>query len=304
MLATVKQFTRHWLGVLKQAVEFWLDSNAFANAGSLAFFTLFSIAPVVIVIVSIIGFVFGQEAAEGQIAAQLQETLGPEAAQAVQTAVAKSSLKGGGLLATVTGVLAMLLGATTVFGQMQNSLNAIWTVAPKPSRNSIFLLLRKRITSLTIVLAVGFVMLVSLSMSVGLRILLHNVQGWLPWYDVAFSALDTVLSILVASLLFATIFKILPDVKLRWKDVALGSLITALLFTVGRVLIALYLSNTATASTYGAAGSLVLLLLWVNYSSLILLFGAAFIRAHLRSRGLPVRPRSVAVRFHREIIED
>ena len=198
----------------------------------------------------------------------------------------------------------MLVGATTVFGQMQNSLNAIWTVAPKPSRNSIFLLLRKRITSLTIVLAVGFVMLVSLSMSVGLRILLHNVQGWLPWYDVAFSALDTVLSILVASLLFATIFKILPDVKLRWKDVALGSLITALLFTVGRVLIALYLSNTATASTYGAAGSLVLLLLWVNYSSLILLFGAAFIRAHLRSRGLPVRPRSVAVRFHREIIED
>jgi membrane protein len=150
-----------------------------------------------------------------------------------------------------------------------------------------FLLLRQRLTSLTLVLAVGFVMLVSLSMSVGLRILLHNVQGWLPWYDVAFSAMDTLLSILVASLLFATIFKVLPDVRLSWREVALGSVITACCLPSGRVLIALYLSNTATASTYGAAGSLVLLLLWVNYSSLILLFGAAFIRAHLLANGHP-----------------
>jgi membrane protein len=304
MAQELKQFARRWLGILRQSLDFWLESNAFANAGSLAFFTLFSIAPVMIVIVSVIGVFYGQEAAEGQIAVQLQETLGPEAAATVQTAIAGSSLKEGGLLASVTGVLAMLLGATTVFGQMQNSLNSIWTVAPKPSRNSILLLLRKRLTSLTIVLAVGFVMLVSLSMSVGLRILLHNVQGWLPWYDVAFSAMDTLLSIFVASLLFATIFKVLPDVKLSWRDVALGSVITALLFTVGRVLIALYLSNTATASTYGAAGSLVLLLLWVNYSSLILLFGAAFTKAHLLARGQPIRPRSVAVRIHREIIED
>lgn len=298
------RLAKHWMGVFRNAAAYWLESNAFANAGSLAFFTLFSIAPVMIVIVSVIGIFYGQEAAEGQIALQLQETLGAEAAQTVQTAIAQSSLKEGGLLATVTGLAAMLLGATTVFGQMQNSLNAIWGVVPKPSRSSLFLLLRKRLTSLTIVLAVGFVMLVSLSLSVGLRILLGHVQGWLPWYDVAFSLFDTVLSIFVASLLFGTIFKVLPDVQLSWRDVALGSLLTALLFTVGRVLIALYLSKTATASTYGAAGSLVLLLLWVNYSSLILLFGAAFTKAHLLARGLPVRPRSVAVRVHRELIED
>ncbi|RLQ20696.1 YihY family inner membrane protein [Seongchinamella sediminis] len=304
MFPQLKQHAKYWFGILKQSVDFWLESNAFANAGSLAFFTLFSIAPVMIVIVSVIGIFYGQEAAEGQIALQLQETLGQEAAETVQNAVANSSLESGGLFATITGVAAMLVGATTVFGQMQNSLNAIWTVAPKPSRNSIMLLLRKRLTSLTIVLAVGFVMLVSLSMSVGLRILLNNVQGWLPWYDVAFSALDTLLSIFVASLLFATIFKVLPDVRLTWRDVALGSVLTALLFTVGRVLIAIYLSKTATASTYGAAGSLVLLLLWVNYSSLILLFGAAFTKAHLLARGKPVRPRSAAVRIHREIIED
>jgi membrane protein len=282
----------------------WLDSNAFANAGSLAFFTLFSIAPVIIVIVSVIGVFYGQDAAEGQIAEQLQEIVGAEAAQTVQNAVSASSLKGGGLLATLAGVSAMLLGATTVFGQMQNSLNAIWTVAPKPSRNSIFLLVQKRLTSLSIVLAVGFVMLVSLSLSVGLRFLLHNVKGWLPWYDLAFGALDTLASLFVTSFLFATIFKVLPDVRLTWRDVALGSLLTALLFTVGRSLIALYLSYTAPASAYGAAGSLVLLLLWVNYSSLILLFGAAFTRAHLLARGGTIRPRSVAVRIHREIIEE
>lgn len=304
MASEAVKYYRYWLTILKNAAQIWLDSNAFANAGSLAFFTLFSIAPVMIVIVSVIGVFYGQEAAQGQIAAQLQETIGAEAAEAVQMAVAQSSLKEGGLLATLAGILAMLVGATTVFGQMQNSLNAIWTVVPKPSRSSLFLFLRKRLTSLTIVLAVGFVMLVSLSLSVGLRVLLHDAQGWLPWYDTAFGILDLIVSILVASLLFATIFKVLPDVKLSWRDVAIGSVLTAVLFTVGRTLIALYLSYTATASTYGAAGSLVLLLLWVNYSSLILLYGAAFTKAHLLARGLDIQPRSVAVRIRREIIED
>jgi membrane protein len=304
MAAKLFNYLKYWLNILKQATQIWLDSNAFANAGSLAFFTLFSIAPVMIVIVSVIGVFYGQEAAQGQIAAQLQETIGAEAAETVQTAVSQSSLKEGGLFATVAGVLAMLVGATTVFGQMQNSLNAIWTVVPKPSRNSIMLFIIKRLTSLTIVLAVGFVMLVSLSLSVGLRVLLQSVQGWLPWYDTAFGFLDLILSIIVASLLFATIFKVLPDVQLSWRDVTLGSLLTAVLFTFGKSLIAFYLANTATASTYGAAGSLVLLLLWVNYSSLILLFGAAFIKANFLARGLNIEPRSVAVRVRREIIEE
>ncbi len=297
-------YCKYWLDILKHAAKIWLESNAFANAGSLAFFTLFSIAPVMIVIVSIIGVFYGEEAAQGQIAAQLQETIGTQAAEAVQQAVSSSSLKEGGLFPTIAGILAMLVGATTVFGQMQNSLNTIWTVAPKPSRNSIALFVRKRLTSLTIVLAVGFVMLVSLSLSVGLRVLLPTLQGWVPWYEIAFGTLELVVSILVASLLFGTIFKVLPDVQLRWRDVALGSLLTAVLFTLGRSLIAIYLSHTATASTYGAAGSLVLLLLWVNYSSLILLFGAAFTKAHLLARGGQVRPRSVAVLFRREIVED
>ena len=304
MTSGLVNLLKYWLDIFKHATQIWLESNAFANAGSLAFFTLFSIAPVMIVIVSVIGIFYGQDAAQGQIATQLQETVGAEAAETVQQAVNSSSLKGGGMLASIGGILAMLVGATTVFGQMQNSLNTIWTVAPKPSRNSIGLLIRKRLTSLTIVLAIGFVMLVSLSLSVGLRVFLPTVQGWLPWYEVAFSVADLIVSLLVASLLFGTIFKVLPDVRLGWRDVAVGSVLTAVLFTLGRSLIAFYLSHTATASTYGAAGSLVLLLLWVNYSSLILLYGAAFTKAHLLARGKPVQPRSVAVRFRREIIED
>lgn len=199
------------------------------------------------------GLVLGEQAAEGQIMAQLEDAIGPEAAEVVETAVINSQLDQSGLLPTIIGIAAILIGASTVFAQMQQSLNRIWAVAARPTRNSMLLFIRSRVLSLTIVLAIGFILLVSL---------------------------------------------------LRWKDVLLGALLTAVLFTLGRSLIAMYLVNTATASTYGAAGSLVLLLLWVNYSSLILLFGAAFTRAHLEARGLPVRPRATAVGVHHELIVD
>ncbi len=300
----MKTFVLRWFHILIRAGRIWLDSNAFAMAGSLAFFTLFSIAPVMIVIVSIIGFFFGEEAARGQIVVQLEQTIGTDAATAVQAAVARSKLEGGGLWATAVGIVAMLVGATTVFGQMQTALNTIWEVAPKPSRSSVFRLIRKRLASLTIVLSIGFIMLVSLSLSLAVNAAVRLAGDWLPWQEVVLRALEFGLSLMVIATLFAVIFRSLPDVRLRWGDVALGGLVTALLFTVGRSLIALYLSYTATASTFGAAASLVLLLLWVNYSSLILLFGAAFTRACLEARGGKVVPRSVAVRVHRRLIED
>lgn len=304
MYEYIKKRLFYWLGVLKDAVRIWLRSDAFAHAGSLAFFTLFSIAPVIIVIVSIIGLFFGEEAAQGQIVAQLQETVGQQAAEAVQSAVSRSQLDSSGIFATAAGLLAMLIGATTVFAQMQNSLNAIWDVAPRPSRNSIGAFIQKRLTSLTLVITVGFVMLVSLSMSVGLRAVFQHIEGWLPWYNLIFSGLEVTLSLLIATALFAAIFRVLPDVVLRWRDVALGAVVTALLFTLGRSLIAMYLAYTATASTYGAAGSLVLLLLWVNYSSLILLYGAAFTRSLLESRGIRVVASKGAVRVRHETLED
>ena len=198
----------------------------------------------------------------------------------------------------------MLIGATTVFGQMQTALNTIWQVTPKPSKNTVFVLLRKRLASLTIVLAIGFIMLVSLSLSVGINAMAKYADQWLPFPGAVMRSLEIGISLLVISTLFAVIFRALPDVRLRWRDVIPGAILTAILFTVGRSLIALYLGYTATASTFGAAGSVVLLLLWVNYSSLILLFGAAFGRAQLEARGEKIVPRSVAVRVHRKLIED
>ncbi len=300
----MKGWARYWFGILQRTVRLWLDAQVFVHAGALAFFTVFSVAPVMIVAVTIVGLVLGESAAQGEIAQHLQAVIGAEAATAVQTAVENSRIEHSGVLPTVAGVGAMLFGATTVFSQMQNSLNAIWSVAPRPTRNSLLIFLKGRLLSLAVVLAIGFVLLVSLTLSVVVRAVVTFAQDWLPLPAPVLLGLDWVVSLVVVTLLFATIFRVLPDVVLRWRDVWLGAAVTAVLFALGRALIAIYLSTTATASTYGAAASLVLLLMWVNYSSLILLFGAAFTRAHMHARGLPVRPRATAVCVHRQLVED
>lgn len=300
----MRRLAEYWFAMLKDTLHIWLDAQSFMHAAALAFFTLFSVAPVVIVAVTIVGLALGEDAAQGQIAQQLQSAIGAEAATAVQTAVAASRIERSGILPSLAGVAAMLFGATTVFAQMQSALNAIWGVAPRPTRSSLLLYLKTRLLSLAVVLAIGFVLLVSLLLSVVIRALVEFAREWLPVPPVLLLGVDGVVSVTVIGLLFGTIFRVLPDVVLSWRDVWLGAVVTALLFTLGRSLIALYLSTTATASTYGAAASLVLLLMWVNYSSLILLFGAAFTRAHVQARGRPLRARSTAVRIHRELVED
>ena len=297
-------FLKYWYAVIKTTVTLWLEAQVFVHAAALAFFTVFSVAPVMIVAVSLVGLVLGESAAQGQIVDQLRAAIGDEAAAAVQTAVENSRIQHSGLLPTLAGVGAMLFGATTVFTQMQISLNAIWGVAPRPTRSSVFIYLKTRLLSLAVVLGIGFVLLVSLTLSVLVRGVVTFAEDWLPVPVPVVLGLDWGVSLTVITLLFATIFRVLPDVVLRWRDVVLGAFVTALLFALGRALIAIYLSTTATASTYGAAGSLVLLLLWVNYSSLILLFGAAFTRAHLEARGRTVRPRSTAICVHRLLVED
>lgn len=294
----------HWLNVLGAAGKNWLASQAFIYAAALAFFTVFSIAPIMVVVVTVVGLILGERAVQGELFGQLEGTLGPEAAEVVQTAVINSQIDQSGIWPALIGIGATIVGATTVFAQMQRSLNQIWDVAPRPSRSGLWVFLKARVLSLTIILAIGFVLLVSLLMSVALRGVMTFAEEWLPVPGWAMVSMELFLSMIVVTLLFAAMFKILPDVLLSWRDVLLGAFITALLFTVGRSLIAMYLANTATASTYGAAGSLALLLLWVNYSSLILLFGAAFTRAHLESRGMPIRPKSTAVIVHRELIDE
>lgn len=300
----MKETALYWFGVVKTAIALWLEHSAIIYAGALAFFTLFSIAPVVILAVQVIGLVISTDTAMNEIMEQLRGTIGPEAAQAVADAVQRTSLDRSGILPTLVGLGAMAVGATTVFAQMQRSLNNIWDIAPKPTRNTVVALLKSRLTSLTVVLSIGFVLLVSLFLSVVLQAVMVFAQDWLPVPGGLMVGLETVVSVAVVTLLFATIFRVLPDAVLSFRDVFSGALVTAVLFVVGRFLIALYLSHTATASTYGAAGSLVLLLLWVYYSSLILLFGAAFTRAHTEARGIRIRPKPTAVRVHRSLEQD
>ena len=295
---------QRWWAIGRDAVLLWLDRNAFSHAGALAFYTLFSLAPVFIIAVAVIGVVFGEDAAQGEIVAQLQGLVGREAAQAVEQAVARSRIRESGLLPTLLGVGTLIVGATTVFGQMQSALNAIWGVAARPSRSSLFLFVKNRLLSLTVVLAIGFVLLVSLLLGVVLRALLHFTQYFVPAVAALLSSAELLVSWLAVALLFCAIFKVLPDVMLRWRDVLVGALVTAALFSVGRYGIAVYLAYTATASTYGAAGSVVLILLWVYYSSLILLYGAAFTKTQLLARGGQVVPRNSAVRVRHELIAE
>ncbi|MEO8506380.1 MAG: YihY/virulence factor BrkB family protein [Betaproteobacteria bacterium] len=299
-----KESTLRWWGITRDAVHLWLDCNAFTYAGALAFYTLFSLAPVVIIAVSVIGVVLGEEAAHGQIVAQLQDVMGQGAAAAVEQAVARSRIEESGLLPTLLGVAALLIGATTVFGQMQFSLNTLWGVVARPNRNSIFMFVKSRLLSLTVVLAIGFVLLVSLLLGVVLRGVLHFAHQFVPAVAALLSGTELLLSLLASTLLFCAIFKVLPDVVLRWHDVIVGAMVTAVLFSIGRYAIAAYLAYTATASTYGAAGSVVLILLWVYYSSLILLFGAAFTRTHLLAQGRTVVPRNSAVLVRQELVTD
>ncbi|WP_253442757.1 YihY/virulence factor BrkB family protein [Halomonas sp. Y3] len=294
---------RFWWHVTQGAIRLWLERNAFSYAGSLAFYTLFSLAPTMIIAVTVIGLVMGEDAAQGQIVAQLQDTMGHDAAAAIEQAVASSRIEESGLLPTLLGFGALMVGATTVFAQMQFSLNTIWGVTARPSANSALVFIKNRLLSLTVVLSIGFILLVSLIFGVMVRAMLQAADELVPYVGLLTTTAEFLVSLAVIAALFATIFKVLPDVVLGWKDVLVGAVVTALLFAVGRSAIAIYLSHTATASTYGAAGSVVMILLWVYYSSLILLFGAAFTRCHLIERGRPLVPRNTAVVVKRELLD-
>jgi len=298
------QALRQWSRVFLQAGGMWLERNAFVHAGSLAFYTLFSMAPVVIIAVSIAGAVFGEEAARGEIVSQLDDFLGSDAAQAVQDAVARSRPEVAGILPTLTGFFALIVGATTVFAQMQISLNRIWGVVARPERSSLLILLKSRLLSLAIIVTIGFILLVSLLLNVALRAVIRYADGWIPVPPVLLTTVELLSSLGIVTVLFAVIFKALPDALIAWRDVWVGAAITASLFIAGRYLIAVYLAYVAPSSTYGAAGSLVLILLWVYYSSLILFFGAALTRALLLASGRQVVPRPTAVRIREDIVED
>lgn len=295
---------RHAYTLLTGAIDLWNSRHAFQHAGALAFYTLFSLAPLVIIIVTIAGSVFGEEAARGEIAAQIDGLIGEQAAEAVEEAVRSSRIEEAGLLPTLLGAGALVFGATTVFAQMQASLNQFWGVVARPSRSGIIVFVTTRLLSLGLVLIIGFLLLTSLVISMTVVALIRYAEPWIPVPSIVVTGIDLTVSLFIATALFSMIFKVLPDVRLRWRDVGEGAFMTAVLFVVGQYLISLYLTHTAPASTYGAAGSLVMVLFWVYYSSLILFFGVAFTKVRILERGDAIVPKPTAVRVKMEILEE
>jgi membrane protein len=270
--------------LFKQSLSAWWNDNALRLGASLAFYTLFAIAPVLLVAIAIAGLVFGPEAVRGEIGGQMQSLVGRDGAQAVQALLEGASKRQSGIFATVVGTATLLLAATGAFLELQAALNAIWRVKPNPDAN-LMAYLTARLRSFAIVVAIGFLLLVSLVISAGLA----AINGWLarraPGWPILLQAINVTASFAVTAALFALLFRFLPDVKLEWRDVATGSIVTAVLFTAGKHVIGLYLGQSTTASSYGAAASVILLLLWVYYSSQIVLFGAEFTRIYAAARG-------------------
>jgi len=279
--------------LLKQTAAEWLDDKAMRMGAALSYYTVFSIAPLLIIVMAIAGAVFGEQAAEKQISGEISSTVGASSAKAIQDMVQHASDTGTSTLATVIGIVILLLGATGVFGELQDSLNTVWKVAPKPGRG-LRGILRDRLLSFSMVLSIGFLLLVSLAASAALAAIAAWTEG-LPGGAVFWQVVNGVVSFTLITLLFALMYKVLPDVHMAWGDVWIGAAVTALLFTLGKFLIGVYLGQASVASAYGAVGSLVVVLLWVYYSSLIFLFGAEFTRVYADRFGSRVVPAANAV---------
>jgi membrane protein len=280
-------------------VEWWND-NTFELAAALAFYTIFSITPVLLIAVGVASFFLAPETATDRIVGEVQNLIGPQGAGAVRQVIESSRGFGKGIWAISVGVVTLIIGATAVFGQLQTALNHIWDVRSKPDRSVIGSLVVDRLRSFSIALCVGFLLLVSLVISAVISALQDYMNNWLPGMPWFWQTANVFASFVVVAILFAMIYKFLPDVVISWKDVWIGAAVTALLFTGGKYLIGIYLGHTATASAFGAAGSLVVLLFWVYYSTLIVFLGAEFTQVYTRRYGSGIQPQRHAVRVGRK----
>ena len=278
--------------VLKRAFAGWWNDNVPRLGASLSFYTLFALAPILIVAIAIAGFFFGPEAVRGEIVGQVRGLVGTEGARAVQAMLEGASQPSSSATATVVGLLTFFIGATGAFLELQTALNAIWRVKPRedPPLRAARAMLVQRFVSFGLVIGVGFLLLVSLVVSAGLAALNKYLGSAFPGFTIMWEGLNVLVSLGVITLLFAMIYKILPDVELQWRHVWVGGLVTAGFFTVGKQLIGLYLGTSGVASTYGAAGSVVVLLVWVYYSAQVVLLGAEFTREYVEEFGERVRP--------------
>jgi membrane protein len=263
--------------VLVESATSWIDHRAASKGAALAFYTLFSLAPILVLAIAVAGYFFGDEAAQGEIVEQLQGLVGPNGAQAIQALLAAARNPSTGLMATLVASVLLLLGATSVFAELKGSLDELWGVS-EPCKSAFSLLLRTRLLSFGLVLVLAFLLLVSLVVSAALAMLARYAHGHLDSSTVALAMISSLISFGVIACMFAIIYKTLPDAPLSWRDVWIGATFTAGLFSLGKYVIGLYLGNSGVASGFGAAGSLIALLLWVYYSAQIFFLGAEFTR--------------------------
>lgn len=281
--------------VIKNTFSGFSDNSVLKLSASLAYYTVFSLGPLLIVILYLCGLFLGREAIEGSIYNQMKGFIGAEGAAQIQEIIKNASISGKGNLAAVIGIITLLFGATTVFAEIQDSINSIWNLKPKPKK-SWFILIKARVLSFGIIAALGFLLLVSLGVTALIEALSKSLKEYFPDVTVAvFYILNLVITFSVVTILFAVIFKVLPDATVKWRDIIAGAVVTAILFMIGKFGISYYISKADIGSTFGAAGSLVILLVWIYYSSVILYFGAEFTKAYAVKFGSAIHPNRYAV---------
>lgn len=274
-------------GLFKDTFKDWGEDKASRLGASLAYYTIFSIGPLLLIAIAIASLVFSN--AEDQIVGTVAGVIGKDGGETIKEIIASNNKNGGSIVATVVGIVVLLLGASGVFGQLKDALNTIWEVKPKPGQ-SFLMTIKERFLSFTMVLGTGFLLLVSLVLSAAVAALGVWINSWLPGGEIIGQILNFVLTFGVITVMFALLFKFLPDVKIGWKDVWLGAAITSLLFSLGQLALGLYLSLGNVGSAFGAAGSLVIVLVWIYYSAQILFFGAEFTQVYTNRFGSRVQP--------------
>ena len=280
--------------LIKESASEWQDDKASTLAAALAYYTLLSIAPLIVLAVAVAGLVFGDEAARGQIAEQIGAVVGSQAGEAIESIALNAKAPESGLVSTVVGIAVLLFGASGVFGELQTSLNTIWEVEPKPGRG-VLGMIKDRFFSFTMVLGVAFLLLVSTVLSAAIASLGSFLESSLPGGEALWMVLNFAISLGIIALLFALIYKVIPDAQMHWRDVWVGASVTAVLFTIGKLLVGLYLGKSTFVSSYGAAGSIVALVVWVYYSSQIVFLGAEITQVYARRFGSRITPSKDAV---------
>ena len=298
----VKILRKSW-SLLKLTVEEFIDDNAIKLSASLSYYTIFALPPLLIIIFSVTGIFFGQEAVRGEFFGQINGMVGNEAAIQIQETIKNIELSDNNLFATILGGILLLVGASGVFAEIQSSINYIWGLRAKPNKG-FMKFVKNRMMSFSMIGSVGFLLLVSLLVNTVMDILNARLLVYFPDATIyIFYILNTIILFAITTFLFAIIFKTLPDGDIQWKDALIGSSFTSFFFMVGKIAIGFYLGNSTVASVYGAAGSVVIILVWVYYSAIILYFGAEFTKVYSRMYGKKIIPNEYAVEIQKEIFE-